>query len=87
MSDEESPESEKMSGFAAYMALCKGYCAINILVLPKQFDNGGWLIGSASIVFAAFFVLLTGLKLVECGDKVKMYTYPDIAFIALGAKG
>ena len=46
------------------MAVCKGYCAINVLVLPKQFDNGGWLIGVLSISFGALFVLLCALKLV-----------------------
>ena len=28
-------EDDKMGSVAAYMALIKGYCAINILVLPK----------------------------------------------------
>jgi hypothetical protein len=28
-------DSDKMGNLACYMALVKGYCAINILVLPK----------------------------------------------------
>lgn len=35
VSDDEIEDDNKMSKFKAYMALCKGYCAINILVLPK----------------------------------------------------
>jgi amino acid permease len=69
------------------MALCKGYCAINILVLPKQFDNGGWIIGIVAISTAAVFVLMSGLKLLKCGQVAGIYTYPGIAQKALGTKG
>jgi len=30
-----SSDLKKMSNFEAFAALCKGYCAINILILPK----------------------------------------------------
>jgi len=55
-----------MSEFETFAAICKGYCAINILVLPKQFDNGGWVIGLLSINFGCLFVLYCAIKLVEC---------------------
>jgi hypothetical protein len=29
--------ADMMSPFQTFAALCKGYCAINILILPKQF--------------------------------------------------
>ena len=87
MSDDELEDDKKMSKFKAYMALCKGYCAINILVLPKQFDNGGWLVGVLSIMIAAGFVTMCALKLLQCGEKIGVYTYPGIAERALGRGG
>lgn len=30
-----SDDSDKMDDFRVFAALCKGYCAINILILPK----------------------------------------------------
>ena len=57
------------------MAMIKGYCAINILVLPKQFDNGGWLVGFLSILLGSMFVLVCALKLVQSGMVLKEFTY------------
>lgn len=57
-------EQDKMTPFQTYAALCKGYCCINILILPKQFENGGWLIGIISMVVATLFVLNCALMLV-----------------------
>lgn len=65
----------KMSDFEAYIAVCKGYCAINILILPKQFSNGGWLVGILSVNLGCIFVLYCALKLIECSFKVRSYTY------------
>jgi hypothetical protein len=62
--------SDKMGPFQTFAALCKGYCAINILILPKQFENGGWLVGIVSIFASVLFVLTCALKLVKCGQKL-----------------
>ena len=71
----EGPENsnKKMSDFYCFMAICKGYCAINILILPKNFSNGGWLVGILAINFAMVFVTVTALKLIECGIHTKKY--------------
>lgn len=73
-----------MDNFSTYAALCKGYCAINILILPKQFDNGGWLVGIVAIFVAAFFVLACAQMLVKCGLRHNTYNYSEIARLALG---
>ena len=76
-----------MSKIQTFAALCKGYCAINILILPKQFENGGWLVGLISIFAAVAFVLNSALKLVKCGHKLQVYNYSQIALIAFGVRG
>ena len=68
-----------MGNFQTFAAICKGYCAINILILPKQFENGGWLVGLIAIFTAVIFVLNCALKLVKCGVKVGIYDYSLIA--------
>ena len=60
----------KMSEFESFVAICKGYCAINILILPKNFENGGWLVGILSINIGCCFVLYCAHKLVKCGIKI-----------------
>jgi len=69
------------------MACCKGYCAINILILPKNFENGGWLVGVLSVNFACGIVTYCALKLVQCGIKVNHYNYGEIVQKALGKTG
>ena len=76
----------KMDNIEVFMALCKGYCSINILVLPKQFDNGGWVTGVVTIFVCTILVLICALKLVQCGSHVMIYNYPDIADYAWGRK-
>ena len=69
------------------MAISKGYCAINILILPKNFENGGWLVGVLAINVSVAFVMFCALKLVQCGIKVDHYNYGEIVKKALGSKG
>ena len=87
VSTEEADEEDKMGTFQTFAALCKGYCAINILILPKQFENGGWLIGTIAISVAVIFVLYCALKLVKCGIKTGLYNYSQIAEAAMGSRG
>ena len=48
------------------MAIIKSYCAFNVLLLPKNFDNGGWVIGLISTNVACVFVTLSACKLIQC---------------------
>lgn len=52
------------------MAICKGYCAINILVLPIQISNGGWFMGFICLTVSSFLVTICAVKLVRSGFKV-----------------
>ena len=79
--------AKKMSDFYVFMAICKGYCAINILILPKNVSNGGWLIGLISIWFAMVFVTVTALKLIKCGLHTKQFKYQLIVYEAFGQRG
>lgn len=76
-----------MGDFEIFVAIIKGYCAINILILPKQFENGGWLVGILAVNFACMFVMMCALKLIECGIKLQVYDYSEIALRALGPTG
>ena len=57
------------------MAFCKGYCAINILVLPIQVSNGGWAIGLACLTGGSFLVTVCAVKLIRSGLKQGNYAY------------
>jgi amino acid permease len=54
---------ERMTSFQAYFALLKAYCAINILLLPKAFKNGGYLLSPLALILACLFECTCAIKL------------------------
>lgn len=48
-------KSEKMSRMQTFFAMLKSYCAINVLLTPKSFENGGYLLSPIALVFACIF--------------------------------
>jgi len=75
---------KKMTPFQAYFALIKAYCAINILLLPKGFRNGGYVLSPIALIVSCFFETLCAIKLAECGRKLNKCSYSDIVYEALG---
>ena len=56
----------KMNDVQIIMAVFKSYCAFNILLLPKMFDNGGWVIGIVGTNVACAVVTMSACKLIQC---------------------
>lgn len=48
-------KSEKMSRMQTFFAMLKCYCAINVLLTPKSFANGGFLLSPIVLVIACIF--------------------------------
>ena len=53
--EENAGKSAKMSNLEAYLTLLKSYCAINVLLTPKAFRNGGYLLSPCALAFSAAF--------------------------------
>jgi amino acid permease len=70
-----------------FVALCKSYCAINILILPKNFANGGWLVGIIAICLGGCIVYICASKLVQCAFKIEKYDFREVSRLALGPTG
>jgi len=78
--------SSKMNKCQAFFALCKCYCAINVLLTPKAFKNGGYLLSPIALMLACSLQTLCAIKLSQCGMKLKKCSYPDIVGKALGKR-
>jgi hypothetical protein len=58
------PSTEgKMTPVQAFFAILKAYCVINILLLPKAFQNGGYILSPIVVVIACIFEGLCAIKL------------------------
>ena len=77
----------KMGRFATFMAVLKAYCSINILLLPRSFANGGYLVSPLAMLAALFFEGMCAYKLCRIAATYGIYNYPSIANRALGRPG
>lgn len=83
-SQEPGEEKGKMTPWQAYFAIIKAYCVINILLLPKAFKYGGYLLSPAILLVAAISEGVCAMKLVQCGLFSGHFSYTDIVHLALG---
>lgn len=67
--------------------MIKAYCAINVLLLPRSFVNGGYILSPVSILVAVFFETLCAVRLAEVAHAYGIYSYPLLMQKALGDKG
>lgn len=58
--------------FDTFFALIKGYCAIVILILPKGFQNGGYIFSPIMLILSFFLTtrcnLYSNLILIRCSE-------------------
>ena len=75
-----------MNSFQAYFALLKAYCAINVLLLPKAFKNGGYVLSPIALIISCTFEGTCAIKLSQCGNFTGMISYTDIVNRAFGSR-
>ena len=67
--------------------MIKSYCAINLLLLPKAFANGGYALSVSAMILATFFEALCAFRLSTVARKYKVYSYQLLMEKALGKWG
>ena len=73
--DSDKPELKKMGTFQTFIGMIKSYCAINLLLLPKAFANGGYALSVSAMILATFFEALCAFRLSTVARKYKVYSY------------
>eukprot|EP00347_Sterkiella_histriomuscorum_P022403 403338616 len=58
-----------------------------ILILPKNFMNGGYIASPMTLIVSSILTTICALKLVEAGLKLKIYDFSGIGEKAMGFKG
>lgn len=84
---EGKPKNKKLSNWDTFVAVAKAYCAINVLLLPCSFKNGGYIIAPVAMVVACFFESLCAARLTSVANKFQIFSYPLIMKKAMGNKG
>ena len=69
--------------------MIKGYCSLGLLILPKAFQNGGYVFSPCIEIVSAILTTICVTKLVDCGNRYQIYSYSDVVGKAFGkvAKG
>ena len=57
----------KLSPFEVYIALVKGYCVILILIIPRAFVTGGWLMSAVLMMCSGVVSTVCANCLVQAG--------------------
>ena len=79
-SDIEVKEVKRtMTTFQTFFALLKAYCAINVLLLPLSFKNGGYILSPVMMIIACCFMTLCAIQLATVAKAYNIYNYPKIA--------
>lgn len=76
----------RLTAFQTYIALIKGYCAILVLVLPKAFTRGGYLVSPACIIISGMIQMIAANKLVQAGKSLGLKSYSLITLKLLGPR-
>jgi len=76
-----------MGTYETFFAIMKAYCAINVLLLPISFKNGGYILSPICMLFACFFETLCAIRLADVANMHGIWTYPLIVKKALGNTG
>ena len=85
--EKEPGKVGKMGTTQAFFAILKAYCAINVLLLPLSFRDGGYILSPFAMAFACFFEALSASRLTTVANKYKIYSYPLLMEKAMGRKG
>ena len=59
----QGSQIKKMGPVKTFFAIIKAYCAINVLLLPRAFANGGYLLSPIAMMTACFFEALCAARL------------------------
>lgn len=57
-----------------------------MLLLPKAFKNGGYLLSPIALSLACLFECTCAIKLSQCGNRIGKASYTEIIFEALGSR-
>ena len=77
----------KMTPFETYIALCKGYCILLLLILPKAFAGGGYIASSLLLIASGVISAAAATMLVESGLQEGIFSYPRLIERAFGKTG
>lgn len=76
-----------MKPIQSFFAIIKAYCAINVLLLPLPFSEGGYILAPIAMAVACFFEALSASRLTDVAYKHQIYSYPLLMKKAMGDKG
>jgi len=64
--------------FDATATICVGYLQTTILMMSKQFDNGGWLISTIAMIVSCLIMIFGSHYLLDCAMRLGVYNYGEI---------
>ena len=73
-----------MGTMATYFAVLKGYCSINVLLLPRSFVNGGFVLSPIMLCVSCTLECTCAVLVSKIALKYGIYDYAAIVEHAYG---
>jgi proton-coupled amino acid transporter len=80
-------EVKKLSAFASYLTLIKGFVCTGVLYLPKAFINGGYAISIGMMIGSAILTIYCAMLLLEVRKKLNCSNYTELGQTTYGRIG
>lgn len=74
----------KLTAWQSFISIVKGYCAIVILILPKNYQNGGYGVSTLTLMLSAILTTYCAIKLIQTAQKTGVVNYSKIGKLAFG---
>lgn len=65
----QSAKRKQLSDGEVFVAILKGDCNLNAMMVPSKFYKGGWAMGMLSMNVAWFIAMSSAILLVRCAIK------------------
>lgn len=76
-----------MNAWDCYIALCKGYCALVVLVLPRSYSKGGYGFAAVVMIISGILQCIAAIRLAASAMNIGIIDYGKLAERAMGSTG
>ena len=76
----------KLGPAETYIAIIKGYSGLAMFLVPKFFQNGGWLFAPICEIISGIMTSICVVKLCEAGLHYGIFSYSEIVEKTFGSR-
>ena len=73
-----------MTAAQSFISILKAYCSLMILILPRSFERGGYVLSPLAMIMSASIQCISAVKLVNVANHFGIMSYGLLAYKIFG---